>query len=141
MQKGINSYLRNQVASAKKSELVNMLYGGLIRFGNQAIDKMDAGFESREDAHTLLIKMQKILAELMSCLNYDVDEALCKNLFSLYNFMYLHLVDANMEYNTKKVQDVIGLVEDLRQAWQEAMKKASTESLDTETKTGITVSG
>ena len=80
MQQGINSYLQNQVASAKKSELVLMLYGGLVRFGNQAVDKMDEGFEAREESHDLLIKMQKILAELMSCLNYDVDEGLCKNL-------------------------------------------------------------
>lgn len=141
MQQGINSYLKNQVASAKKSELVTMLYGGMIRFGNQAIEKMDEGFDAREEAHTALIKMQKILAELMSCLNYDVDEALCKNLFSLYNFMYLHLVDANMEQDTKKVRDVISLIEELRVTWKEAMLKASTASLDTETKTGIAVSG
>lgn len=141
MQQGINSYLKNQVASAKKSELVNMLYGGLIRFGNTAIEKMEAGFESREEAHTALIKMQKILAELMSCLNYDVDEGLCKNLFSLYNFMYLHLVDANMEHDTAKVKEVITLVEELRQTWREAMLKANSESLDTDVKTGIAVSG
>jgi flagellar secretion chaperone FliS len=114
-------YQHNSVFTARPEELTLMLYNGAIKFLKQAkisIEKADV-----EKTHKNITRAQDIIIELMSSLDlqYDVSH----NLFSLYDFMNYWLTQANIhkfDGGTQKIDDVIKLIEDLRETWTEAMK-------------------
>ena len=56
----------------------------------------------------------------MSTLKMEYE--ISNNLNALYDFMYRHLIQANFKKDAKMITEVIDLLEDLRNAWAEALK-------------------
>ena len=50
--------------------------------------------------------------------------ALCKDLFNLYDFIKSKLVEANMKKDIRIIDEVLPLIEDVRDMWHEVAKKA-----------------
>jgi flagellar protein FliS len=113
-------YGNTQVMTATPAELTLMLYNGCIRFLKQAKQAMEQ--QQIEATNNYLLRAQNIINEFIVTLKMEYE--ISKNLYSLYDFMRFHLVQANIKKDPKKVQEVIDLVEELRDAWQEAMKIA-----------------
>ncbi len=120
-------YRQMQIQTAKPEQLLLMLYDGAINF----LKKARIAIEEKkiEEAHTSLIRAQDILTELMSSLNMDVGE-IAMNLFRLYEYMHHRLVEANVNKDVKPVDEVLGLLQGLREAWEEAIKKLKEEKKD-----------
>ncbi len=109
-------YLATQVTTADRLQLVVMLYEGAIGFLRQAKECMTAQ-DSRGKGH-YLGKALDIIAELNASLNFQEGRDLAANLFQLYNFMTQHLTRANFAGDAAAVEEVIGLLVQLKEAWQ-----------------------
>ncbi len=117
-------YREQQVNTATPDKLLIMLYDGAIRFCNQA--RIAIGSKNLEQAHVNLTKAQNIIIELMTTLNMDYE--ISQNLYSLYDYLYNRLVEANMKKDTAIIDEVIDFLTDLRKTWAEAAAKLKAES-------------
>ncbi|MBL0385532.1 flagellar export chaperone FliS [Tumebacillus sp. ITR2] len=112
------SYNNAQVMTAPPGELTLMLYNGAIKFLKIAKTAMEA--KKIADTNHNIQRAQDIISELMCTLNMDVE--ISKNLMALYEFMNNHLLQANIQKDPNLVQEVLDLVEDLRNTWVEVIK-------------------
>ena len=117
--------MRTQVLTASREQLLLMLYDGAMRFASQAREKMVE--KDYEGMHNLLVRAQNIILELISGLRPEVDPILCQRLSSLYTFMYMQLVQANVGKKTKPIEDVVELLGSLRGTWAEAIEEVKRE--------------
>lgn len=118
--KQIKDYQAMQVLSSRPEKLILMLYDGALRFMKLGIE----GIEGRdhEKAHNNLIKAQRILVELMTCLDFNRGGDIAKNLFRIYEFMHHTLVNANIKKDPEPIGKIIDQLRTLRDSWDKAMK-------------------
>ncbi|MHC4915849.1 MAG: flagellar export chaperone FliS [Planctomycetota bacterium] len=113
-------YLRTQIQTASREQLVLMLYDGAIRFSDQARDRI-AG-KDFEGAHRLLIRAQNIVLELLYALDRKTGGEVADNLASLYTYCYNRLVEANVHHLPEKIDESNSVLKGLRDAWVQAME-------------------
>jgi flagellar protein FliS len=112
-------YQQVQVEGADEGALVLMLYDGALRFlekGHKAMVEKDY-----HKAYMEIIRVERILNELMSCLNLEAGE-IAHNLMRLYEFMEWRLILANKDKDPNGVLEVSKLLGSLRDAWVEAAR-------------------
>jgi flagellar secretion chaperone FliS len=116
-----DAYLRDAVLTATPEQLHLMLYDGAIRFTRQALE----GLEQRnwEAAFEGFSRAQKIIAEMLSSLNYNVDRALCNRMAGLYNFIYRKLVEAGVSRNPGPAKEALRILEYQRETWVMLIEK------------------
>ena len=119
-------YLRNQVLTAPKEQLLLMLFDGAIRFAEQGKTKMLE--QQCEESCALLIRAQRIMIELITSLDKNVlPEEVYTNLVRLYNFVYFRLIDANLKKNAEKIDEALKILQSLRETWALAIEKDRRE--------------
>ncbi|MDW7674420.1 MAG: flagellar export chaperone FliS [Bacillota bacterium] len=111
-------YQQNNVYTATPGELTLMLYNGAIKFLKQA--KVAIEEKNIEEANNKICRVQDILAELMSSLNMDIE--ISNNLYALYDFMNNRLIEANIKKESKMIDEVEGMLVELRDTWKEVIK-------------------
>ncbi len=114
-------YLRTKVLTASAEELRIMLYDGAIKFCRQARHALEK--RELEPMYNAIVRAQQIVSELSSSLDHTTNPQLCQKLAGLYNYIYLRLVDANMERDTAHLDEAIRLLEFQRETWTMALKK------------------
>lgn len=123
-QQGYNIYKNNSVNYASKDQLLLMLVDGAVRFAKvarQAIIDKDV-----KKAHYNLMKTQDIFTELIVSL--DTKKASwTKQLLQIYTFIKKKLAQANMSKELKDIDEVMPLIEEVRDMWYEASKKANNQ--------------
>lgn len=107
-------YQNNQVNTASKEKLLMMLYDGAIKFLRLSIKAMKE--KNIEKTNQYLIRTQDIISELMITINFDAGD-IAKNLHSLYDFMNYELIQANIEKDINRVENICGMMSDLRNTW------------------------
>lgn len=115
--KAYSAYKNNSVNYASKGQLLVMLVDGAVKFakiGRQAIVDKDVA-----KAHQNLIKCQNIFNELMVTLDTNAGEW-AKQLMSVYDFIERRLIDANLKKDVKIMDEIIPLIEDIRDTWTQA---------------------
>lgn len=128
-QKQANPYLKTKVLTASPEELRLMLYEGAIKFCHQAGTALENS--EREAAYHSLMKAQKIVLELSTSLNHDVDPDLCSKLSALYTYIYRRLVDANIQQDQNAVQEAVKLLEYEKNTWQMLLERLATQETPT----------
>lgn len=110
----LQRYQNDSVMMARPIELVIMLYEGMIK--KIKLAKLYIGDGEMEMAHNCLITAQNIVDELLHSLDlqYEVSGSLMK----LYEFMLFELREANMNKDTARLDELLPVVEQLRDAWQ-----------------------
>lgn len=118
-------YQQAQIDTATPERLLLMLYEGAIRFLNAARKGLvDRNFET---AHQNIVKAQDILVEFMATLNMKDGGEFAQNLFDLYDYLNTRLSLANAEKNVTIVDEVLGFVRELHEAWVVAAKNVAAE--------------
>lgn len=114
--RGYQAYATNAVSTQSQGQLIIMLYDGAIKF----IDKAQEGISNYQiqEAHTNIIKTQKIINELMVTLKTDTGE-IAQQLLTLYQYMYQQLVQANIKKDTDILEEVKELLVGLRDTWKQ----------------------
>ena len=114
-----NSYRQIATQTAPPGQLVLMLYDGAIRFLESAL----TGFASTDPGErnvTINNNLQRavdIVRELNCCLNTDVGGKLAQTLRDLYDYMERRLLESNFKKKRVGVDEVIGHLRELRNAW------------------------
>lgn len=122
---GHDRYLETAVETASPARLIVMLYDGAIRFINEAAYAMQQ--RDYETQNAKLQRAQKILAELISSLDFDKGGEVAENLFRLYTYMYNQLVEANINDDTARLEHVVGLLCEIREAWETIAAESETQ--------------
>lgn len=123
-----NSYQRYRavkIQTASPAQVMLMLYDGAIRFAHVARQKIEAG--DLPGKGTYIGKVQAIVAELMSSLDFSVAPELCARLQQLYIYMMEQLTEANVKVATGPLDVVINLLTTLRDGWAEAIKSLPSD--------------
>lgn len=115
-------YQQNAVNSAEPGQLTLMLYNGAVKFTKQAIKEIKAG--NIQQANHYNIRVQDIVTELILTLNQDYPVA--KNLHSLYDYIKRRLIEGNIKKDEQILTEALGMLEELRDTWAEALKRAKT---------------
>lgn len=115
--KHVHEYRKTAVNSASPIQLIVMLYDGALRFIDQGREAMRRG--DTYEQNTCLQKAQKIVAELLSCLDLAKGGEIAQNLFALYTYCYNNLVEANVEDRTEPLDQAAKVLESLRESWVE----------------------
>lgn len=112
-------YKQQSVMAASPGELTLMLYEGCIKFLKTAKNYIDE--KNIQESHNNLVKAGDIISELMATLDTSYD--ISKQLMSLYIYMLEGISQANIKKDGEKVLEIIGLLEELKDAWQQAVLK------------------
>ena len=121
-----HQYQRAQVESASPTRLIVLLYEGAIRFCSLAQDAMQRG--DLEGQNLNLIRAQRIIGELLACLNRTAGGEVALNLARIYTHLLAELVRANLYDDTEAVRHVISLLTDMRGSCIEIDRQQSGES-------------
>ncbi|MCR1933682.1 flagellar export chaperone FliS [Clostridium tepidum] len=115
-----NTYKNNSVNFASKDQLLLMLVDGAVKFSKIARQAI----EDKEilKAHENLIKTQDIFYELMATLDVNQAGDWGHKLMSIYEFIVKRLGEANIKKDTKIMDEIIPLIEEIRDTWYEAEK-------------------
>ena len=115
-----NTYKNNSVNFASKDQLLLMLVDGAAKFckiGRQAILDKDV-----KKAHENIVKTQNIFYELMVTLDVSKGGEWAESLMKVYDFIVRRLTDANIKKSVEIMNEIIPLIEDVRDTWNEAYK-------------------
>lgn len=120
------AYLKSKVQSATKEELLMLAIDSAVSFATQAKKKIQEN--DVEGSHTLLVKAQRLILELMSSLKKDVlPEDLYKNIVGLYNFIYFRFVWGNVKHDLKMIDEGLQVLKHMRETWAMAINKSEKE--------------
>lgn len=112
-------YSQVQIKTANKGKLIVLLYQGAIRNMRKAVAQLEQ--KDMEGKGNSLIRSQDIVLELLYALDQkllDEGNELAGNLQRLYLYCYRRLVHANIEADAKAIEEVIGLLANLLEAWE-----------------------
>ena len=121
---GYNVYKNNSVNYASKDQLLLMIVDGAVKFSKRA----ELAIQEKDimKAHENLIKTQDIFIELMASLDRNAGDW-AEQLFKVYRFIHDKLIEVNLKKDLKVLQEVIPLIEDVRNLWYETYEKAKVE--------------
>ncbi|WP_346869900.1 MULTISPECIES: flagellar export chaperone FliS [unclassified Clostridium] len=112
-----NAYKSNSVNYASKEQLLLMLLDGAVKFAKMARQAiLDKDVKS---SHENLVKTQDIFTELMITLDQNAGEW-AVNMYKIYEFIKERLFQANIKKDVKIIDEVMPLIEEVRNTWQEA---------------------
>lgn len=121
---GYAAYANNRIMTASKGDLTLMLYEGAIKFCNVAI----AAIEERDvqKAHTNIVKVERIIEEFQSTLNYKYPVA--KDFNNVYEYLNQQLTQANIKKDKEILKTVLKHLRTMRDTWKEVMQKNNMQS-------------
>ena len=111
------AYRQQSILTAPPGRLVIMLYDGCLRFLHQSAHALREG-----DRTTSLARMRRaeaIIDELTVTLDHERGGVIASRLQGIYLFCRRHLMDAWRENDADKIEQVAGLLGELREAWAE----------------------
>lgn len=119
----IGEYRKSAVQGATPLQLVIMLYDGALKFMEAGKHAMAA--KDLEKQNASLQKSQKIIFELIACLDMNEGGEIAANLLSLYTYVVEQLVQANVKDEPEAIDRCIRILSDLRESWVQIEKAMS----------------
>jgi flagellar protein FliS len=128
--KGANAYAKvgveTGVTSASPHKLIVMLYDGALVAVSSALHNMKSG-NIAEKGKYISKAILIIDSGLRASLNKDAGGEIALNLDSLYEYMSTRLLQANLNNQPELLEEVYGLLLELKKAW-DAIAGTSTAS-------------
>lgn len=116
-----STYKSTQIETASKEKILLMLYEGLIKYVRQARKALEN--DESQKAHDKLLQSQEIVTELISTLDMDVGGEIAEELYSLYDYVLHNLIQANVENDPSRLEDILPVLEELNEAWDEVINE------------------
>lgn len=120
MQEAYGAYRRVQTETATPSQLILLLYDGLLKRLHRALQGLEV--RDYEEANGSLQRAQEILLELAASLDMDSGE-IADGLMALYHYQHGLLLQANVAKDPEPVRQVAVLSGELRGAWANALEQ------------------
>jgi len=129
-QTALNQYQstgNSSIAYADPHELIRRLMDGAIERIHQAKGAIQQG--NPEAKAKLISKAIAIISGLDACLDRDRSNELMRNLEAIYEYMNMRLLEANVEDDIARLEEVARLMSEIKSAWiqiPEESKKSPT---------------
>lgn len=123
-----NVYKNNSINFASKEKLLLMLCEGAVKFaklGRQAI--IDKDIKKSNDN---IIRTEDIINELMSTLDVSKGGEWAPQLMQVYDFINRRLIQANIKKDVKIMDEIIPLIENIKETWTQAYRISKPASKD-----------
>lgn len=117
-----NAYKQNSVNTASKEQLLLMLVDGAVKYTK--IARLAILDRNIERAHKELVRVQDIFLELM--ITMDRSSKAMDDLYQLYEYIKNELARANMKKDIKIIDEVLPLIEEVRDMWHEVDMRIKT---------------
>lgn len=130
MQNAVKNYLQTQVSTTTQGDLVIMLYDAALKFLHQAKERIAE--KNYAQKGILISKALDILSELQGSLNVNKGGDLAERLQKLYFFCSSRLLTANLKMDVTKIDEVMGILSGLREAFVEANAMVTTKAVPSE---------
>ncbi len=135
-----DSYRKMQIETADPANLILMLFDRAIVLIEKA--KNDIIEKQYEEKNTSITKATDIVFELLMSLDKDKGGVIATSLTRLYNFVIRELTDANVNLDTKALDNAKRILSELRDAWKSTMNDPNAAANNTNnTITNIDLSG
>ena len=125
------TYQATRISTATKEQLLLITYDIGIKAcrtaENAMLGKTNGGTPDYDLANREVIRAQEVIRELMVTLNREKGGDVADKLTQLYEYMYQLLVDANIKKEPDNIRTVCGMLEELKQTWEEALIKLLKE--------------
>ena len=122
---GFQSYRKTNVITADPKRLVLMCYEGAIE--NLKIARNRYAEKDYEGKASVVNKAQNIINELQCSLDFEKGGSIAGNLESLYNYMSRRILHADLNKDVGAIDEVIGMLSELKSAWEEVFFKQPGE--------------
>ena len=122
---GFQSYRKTNVITADPKRLVLMCYEGAIE--NLKIARNRYAEKDYEGKASVVNKAQNIISELQCSLDFEKGGSIAGNLESLYNYMSRRILHADVNKDVGAIDEVIGMLSELKSAWEEVFFKQPGE--------------
>ncbi|EMT6577292.1 MULTISPECIES: flagellar export chaperone FliS [Providencia] len=110
--------LESEITNATPYQLIQILFKGALSALKRGEIFMQQG-KVAEKGKEISKAIDIIDTGLKQSLNYEAGGELADNLASLYEYMTMQLLRANLENNVAYVQEVYQLLSDIASAWQQ----------------------
>jgi len=110
--------LESEITNATPYQLIQILFKGALSALKRGEIFMQQG-KVAEKGKEISKAIDIIDTGLKQSLNYDAGGELAENLASLYEYMTMQLLRANLENDVAYVQEVYQLLSDIASAWQQ----------------------
>jgi flagellar protein FliS len=117
-----NTYVENSVGIESPTKLIEMLYEGVLRFNAQAKKAIKDG--NIEKKVYWLNRSVAIVTELVSVLDMKQEGTVAKYLEGIYNYEIQLLMQASIDGDIKKIDEVTNVFKGLLEAWRETTNVA-----------------
>jgi flagellar protein FliS len=124
----VGKYKEEAITTQQRGRLIVMLYEGAVRFLQTAKLKLGEGNYALKGVY--IGKAQDIVTELSNSLNPDAAPDMAQDLRSLYSFIYRRLNEANIERSVTKIDECIGILNELKGAWEEVCASPEPAATD-----------
>ncbi len=113
------AYKQQSILTAPPGRLVVMLYDGCLRFLFQSAYAMREG--DRIQSQDRMRRAEAIIDELTVTLDHERGGEVAGRLQGIYAFCRRHLIEASLEQDPHKIEEVSELLGELREAWSEVV--------------------
>ncbi|WP_411170324.1 flagellar export chaperone FliS [Clostridium sp. MB05] len=117
----LNVYKNNSVNYASKEQLLLMLVDGAVKFSKIARESL--ANKDIKKSHENLVKVQDIFTELMVSLDQNAGEW-ARQIYKVYEFIKTKLVEINLKKDTQAMDELMPVIENVRDTWYEAYEIA-----------------
>jgi flagellar secretion chaperone FliS len=127
------SYREVATRTATPGHLVLMLYDGVIRFLERALDgfTLDDPAEHNQTINNNVIRAQAILDELNLRLDMAAGGELSSRLRQLYEYLDRRLMESNLRKEAAGIQETIARITILRDAWNQMLQRDGADTTPT----------
>jgi flagellar protein FliS len=124
----VASYRHVQNATTTPAQRVVLCYNAVARDLEKALRAFDDTSPDRlVDIHNALNHARLILNELRLALDKNAQPALAESLDDLYGFWINAMSDANAKKDPAPLRDIVDMVREMRDAWQQAAATVAAE--------------
>ncbi len=116
-----STYKKNDISTSSPLKMVLMLYDGAITFLKKAVEFAEQGDIKNKNIYAN--KARDIIVEFNNSLNMRQGGEIAAKLRSLYFFMDRHLMISNWNNDIQGLNDVIDLLSNLREGWQDVYEQ------------------
>lgn len=127
MSYGLGAYKKTSIHTASKEQILLMLYQAAIKNCKKAIESIDNKDIAKKGE--FIGKLQDIIIELNSSLDFEVGGEVAKELSSLYDYMLFASTQANIKIEKEPLEGCLNVLNTLYEGWSEAIKSLRKEKV------------
>jgi flagellar secretion chaperone FliS len=120
MNYGLGAYKKTSINTARKEEILLMLYEAAIKFCKKAIESINEKNIAKKGEY--IGRLQDIIIELNNSLDHKIGGSIAEELSRLYDYIFYSATQANINMDPKPLEGCLDVLNTLYDGWTNAIK-------------------